>query len=149
MKIRNLLVAVSLAGFAPTAAAAMDAISATDQKIANKSVIAASVSASKAGYLVVHEADATGTKPGKIIGNVAVKVGENKDVTVPLMSDVKTGSKLILMLHEEIERRYEVRCQRQTSNDRRKDGDAGHHGPIKYSDRQQTGCRSLGTSKND
>jgi hypothetical protein len=91
MKMRNLLVAVSLAGFAPTAAAAMDAISATDQKIANKSVIAASVSASKAGYLVVHEADATGTKPGKIIGNVAVKVGENKDVTVPLMSDVKTG----------------------------------------------------------
>ena len=102
MKIRNLLVAVSLAGFAPTAAAAMDAISATDQKIANKSVIAASVSASKAGYLVVHEADATGTKPGKVIGNVAVKVGENKDVTVPLMSDVKTGSKLILMLHEEL-----------------------------------------------
>ena len=103
MKIRNLLVAVSLAGFAPTGAErAMDAISATDQKIANKSVIAASVSASKAGYLVVHEADATGTKPGKVIGNVAVKVGENKDVTVPLMSDVKTGSKLILMLHEEL-----------------------------------------------
>lgn len=101
MKIRNLLVAVLLAGFVPTAVAAIDAISATDQNIANKSVIAASVSASRAGYLVVHEADATGTKPGKIIGNVAVKAGENKDVTVPLMSDVKKGSKLILMLHEE------------------------------------------------
>ena len=101
MKIRNLLVAVSLAGFASTAAAATDVVMATDQKIANKSVIAASVNASKAGYLVVHKADATGTKPGKIIGNVAVMAGENKDVTVPLMSDVKAGSKLILMLHEE------------------------------------------------
>jgi hypothetical protein len=101
MKIRNLLVAVSLAGFASAAAAATDVVTATDQKIANKSVIAASVNASKAGYLVVHKADATGTKPGKIIGNVAVMAGENKDVTVPLMSDVKAGSKLILMLHEE------------------------------------------------
>jgi uncharacterized protein YdbL (DUF1318 family) len=101
MKIRNLLVAVSLAGIASAAAAAMDVISAKDQKVANKSVIAASVSASKAGYLVVHKADATGTKPGKIIGNVAVQAGENKDVTVPLTSDVKAGSKLILMLHEE------------------------------------------------
>ena len=49
MKIRNLLVAVSLAGFASAAAAATDVITATDQKIATKSVIAASVSASRAG----------------------------------------------------------------------------------------------------
>ena len=101
MKIRNLLVAILLAGFASAAAAATDVITAADQKIANKSVIAASVSASKAGYLVVHKADTTGMKPGQIIGNVAVKAGENKDVTVPLMSDFKAGSKLILMLHEE------------------------------------------------
>jgi len=101
MKIRSLLVAVSLAGFACAAAAATDGISAKDQKITNKSVIAASVTASKAGYLVVHEADATGTKAGKVLGNVPVKAGENKDVTVPLTSEVKAGSKLILMLHEE------------------------------------------------
>ena len=62
---------------------------------------AASTSITRVRRLLFHEADATGTKPGKIIGNVAVKVGEDKDVTVPLMSDVKTGSKLILMLHEE------------------------------------------------
>ena len=78
-----------------------DAISAKDQKVANKSVTAASVASSKAGYLVVHEADATGTTAGKILGNASVKAGENKDVYVPLMSDVKAGSKLILMLHEE------------------------------------------------
>lgn len=101
MKTRNLLVTVSLVGFASAAMAATDAISAKDQKIANKSVIAASVSASKAGYLVVHEADTTGTKPGKIVGNAAVKAGENKDVAVELTSDVNAGSKLILMLHEE------------------------------------------------
>jgi hypothetical protein len=101
MKIRILFAAVALAGFAGAAAAATDGISAKDQKITSKSVTAASVTASKAGYLVVHEADATGTKAGKILGNVAVKAGENKDVTVPLASEVKAGAKLILMLHEE------------------------------------------------
>ena len=65
-------------------------------------MIAASVSASKAGYLVVHEADATRSEASKIIGNVAVKVGESGTTRqIPLMSDVQTGSKLILMLHEE------------------------------------------------
>jgi hypothetical protein len=101
MKIRSLLVAASLVGFAGAALALTDAISATDQKITNKSVTAASVRASKAGYLVVHEADATGMKAGKVIGNAAIKAGENKDVTVPLTSEVKAGAKLILMLHEE------------------------------------------------
>ena len=101
MKIRSLLFAASLVGFAGAALAATDAISAKDQKVANKSVTAASVAASKAGYLVVHEADATGTKAGKILGNAAVKAGESKDVAVALTSDVKAGSKLILMLHEE------------------------------------------------
>ncbi len=101
MKIRILLVAASLVGLAGAALASTDAVSAKDQKVTNKSVTAAAVAASKAGYLVVHEADATGTKAGKILGNTAVKAGENKDVTVPLASEVKAGSKLILMLHEE------------------------------------------------
>lgn len=101
MKIRILFAAAALAGIAGAAAAATDGISAKDQKIVNKSVTATSVTASKAGYLVVHEADATGTKAGNILGNVAVKAGENKDVTVPLGSEVKAGTKLILMLHEE------------------------------------------------
>ena len=101
MKIRILVVAASLVGFAGVALAATDAISAKDQKLTNKSVTAASVAASKAGYLVVHEADATGTKAGKILGSTSVKAGENKDVTVNLTSDSKAGSKLILMLHEE------------------------------------------------
>jgi hypothetical protein len=47
MKIRSLLVTVSLAGFASAAVAATDVISAEDQKVANRSVIAASVSASR------------------------------------------------------------------------------------------------------
>ena len=37
MKIRNLLVAISLAAVASAAAAATDEISATDQKVAHKS----------------------------------------------------------------------------------------------------------------
>ena len=101
MKFRSFLVATSLVAFAGAASAATDAISAKDQKVEKNSVTVASVTASKVGYLVVHEADATGTKPGKMLGNASVKAGENKDVTVPLTSEVKAGSKLILMLHEE------------------------------------------------
>lgn len=101
MKTRILLAAVSLVGLAGTAVAATDTISASDQKIANKTVTAAEVVATKPGYLVAHESDATGTKAGKIIGSVAVKAGDNKGVVVPLADDVKPGSKLILMLHEE------------------------------------------------
>ena len=101
MKMRSVLAALSLLGFSGAALAASDTIAASDQKIANKSVTATSVEASKPGYLVVHEADATGAKAGKIIGTVAVKAGETKSVVVPLTEDVKPGSKLILMLHEE------------------------------------------------
>ncbi len=101
MKTRILLAAVSLVGFAGAAVAATDTISASDQKIANKTVTASDVVAVKSGYLVAHESDATGTKAGKIIGSVAVKAGDNKGVVVPLADDVKPGSKLILMLHEE------------------------------------------------
>ena len=78
MKTRILLAAVSLVGFAGAAVAATDTISASDQKIANKTVTASDV-----------------------IGSVAVKAGDNKGVVVPLADDVKPGSKLILMLHEE------------------------------------------------
>ncbi len=101
MKIGILVVVASLLGFGGVALAATDAISAKDQKLSNNSVTAALVAASKAGYLVVHEADATGMKAGKILGSTSVKAGENKDVTVTLTSDSKAGSTLILMLHEE------------------------------------------------
>ena len=85
MKFRILLTAATLAAFAGAAAAATDGISAKDQKIMNKSVVAASVTASKAGYLVVHEADATGTKAGTVLGNVAVKanIGVFKNEAIP------------------------------------------------------------------
>ena len=101
MKSHILLAVVSLVGFSGAAFAATDTIAASNQKIANKTVTATDVMAAKSGYLVAHESDATGTKAGKIIGTVAVKAGDNKGVVVPLTDDVKPGSKLILMLHEE------------------------------------------------
>ena len=101
MQIRNAIAVLSFFGLSGAALAATDAITASDQKAVNKSVTATSVEASKPGYLVVHEADATGTKAGKVIGTVAVKAGDNKSVAVPLTEEVKPGSKVILMLHEE------------------------------------------------
>lgn len=101
MKSHILFTAVALAGFSGVALAATDTIAASNQKVANKSVTATDVVAAKAGYLVAHEADATGTKAGKILGTVAVKAGDNKGIVVPLTEDVKSGSKLILMLHED------------------------------------------------
>lgn len=101
MNTRILFATVALAAVPGVALAATDSISASNQKLANKTVTATDVVAAKAGYLVAHESDATGTKAGKILGTVAVKAGDNKGVVVPLAEDVKPGSKLILMLHEE------------------------------------------------
>ena len=101
MMMRSLVAVLGLAAVTGGAWAANDSIAAKDQKLANGGIVASNVMASKAGYLVVHESDASGTKPGKVIGNAPVKSGENKDVAVPLAGEVKSGAKLILMLHEE------------------------------------------------
>jgi hypothetical protein len=99
MKVRSLLIAAALGAFATAAAAVTDSISANDQAISNNSVTANSVTASKAGYLAVHTI--TGPHIGRMLGVVAVKAGENSDVSVPLTAAVKAGKKLVFILHEE------------------------------------------------
>ena len=89
MKVRSLLIAAALGAFATAAAAVTDSISANDQAISNNSVTANSVTASKAGYLAVHTI--TGPHIGRMLGVVAVKAGENSDVSVPLTAAVKAG----------------------------------------------------------
>lgn len=66
-----------------------------------KTITVGSVSADKAGYLVVHEVGRTGTVPGAVIGNAPVKAGENTDVKISLDIEVTPGTKLIVMLHED------------------------------------------------
>ena len=53
--------------------------------------------ASQDGWIVAHLDE--GGKPGKVIGNTAVKKGENKNVVIKLSEDVPAGGKLWPMLH--------------------------------------------------
>jgi len=68
----------------------------SDQGAVDGNVTVASVVATEAGWIVIH-IDADG-KPGAVIGNTAVKVGENKDVKVKI-DTAKTTPTLHAMLH--------------------------------------------------
>jgi LPXTG-motif cell wall-anchored protein len=86
---------------APTAAPAMGepsgAVDAADQAIVDSSITVANVTAGQDGWIVAHLDE--GGKAGKVIGNTAVKKGENKDVKIKLSEDVPVGGKLWPMLH--------------------------------------------------
>jgi len=87
---------------APTAAPAMaDApsgtVDAADQAIVDGGITVASVTAGQDGWIVAHLDE--GGKPGKVIGNTAVKKGDNKNVVIKLSEDVPAGGKLWPMLH--------------------------------------------------
>ncbi len=100
--MKNLMLTTALAlalGAAPAFAANM--IAPDGLKASESTVTVGSVTADRAGYLVVHEADETGTIPGTIIGHAAVKAGESKGVKITLEKKPKAGSKLIVMLHSE------------------------------------------------
>src|SRR4029079_1560712 len=60
-------------------------------------VSVANGTAGQDGWIVAHLDE--GGKPGKVIGNTAVKKGENKDVKIKLSEDVPAGGKLWPMLH--------------------------------------------------
>src|SRR4029079_8426276 len=60
-------------------------------------VSVAKVTAGQDGWIVAHLDE--GGKPGKVIGNTAVKKGENKNVVIKLSEDVPAGGKLWPMLH--------------------------------------------------
>jgi hypothetical protein len=111
MKIRSLLIVAALGPFADPAAAVTDSISASNQAISNNSVTASSVTATKAGYVVVHPL--TRDTLGRVLGVAPVAAGENSNVSVSLTAAVKAGKKLIFILHEESKRRHDVRSKRQ------------------------------------
>lgn len=99
--MRKVVLASILAVFAgavPVLAANM--IAADGIKVTGKSVTVGSVSADKTGWLVVHQADESGT-PGPVIGHTMVKKGSSKNVSIDLDNEVPSGSKLVIMLHEE------------------------------------------------
>jgi LPXTG-motif cell wall-anchored protein len=90
-------IAVTAAAAAAPAAAAKDAVVANDQPIVNGGITVADVIASQDGWIVAHLDE--GGKPGKVIGNTAVKKGDNKNVAIKLSEDVPVGGKLWPMLH--------------------------------------------------
>jgi len=89
------------AAAAPAAPAAADApsgtVDAADQAIVDSSITVANVTAGQDGWIVAHLDE--GGKPGKVIGNTAVKKGDNKNVVIKLSEDVPVGGKLWPMLH--------------------------------------------------
>lgn len=76
---------------------AKDAVEVTDQPVTNTSITVATVSATKDGWIVVHLDE--GGSPGKVLGQTAVKAGDNKNVVVTLSEAVPVGRKLWPMLH--------------------------------------------------
>jgi LPXTG-motif cell wall-anchored protein len=85
------------AAAAPAPAAAADAVDVSDQPVTNSSITVANVTASVDGWIVAHLDE--GGKPGKVIGNTAVKKGDNKNVAIKLSEAVAVGGKLWPMLH--------------------------------------------------
>lgn len=98
-RILSAAVALTLAA---TAAHAMsnDAVQASDQDVTSGTVTAEKITADANGWLVVHR---TGDdmKPGPVVGYAPLKAGDNMDVAAILQEEVKSGDKLMLMIHGE------------------------------------------------
>lgn len=99
--IRHALALSAALTLGAVAAQAENMISADGLKATESTVTVGSVTAEKAGYVVVHRTDITGTIPGDVIGHAPVKAGENADVSITLDNKPKAGTNLIVMLHEE------------------------------------------------
>jgi LPXTG-motif cell wall-anchored protein len=85
---------------APAAAPAAQpsgAVDAGDQPLVDGAITVESVTAGQDGWIVAH-LDENGA-PGKVLGQTAVKTGENKEVKIKLSQDVPVGGKLWPMLH--------------------------------------------------
>jgi LPXTG-motif cell wall-anchored protein len=87
----------SVASAAPTMQDPTGSVDAADQAVVGGSITVAMVSAGQDGWIVAHLDE--GGKPGKVIGETAVKKGDNKDVAIKLSEDVAAGGKLWPMLH--------------------------------------------------
>ena len=88
---------------APAPAAAAPAqqsggsVDVSDQAVANNAITVANVNAAQDGWIVAHLDE--GGKPGKVLGQTAVKAGDNKNVSIALSEAVPVGGKLWPMLH--------------------------------------------------
>ena len=90
------LAVAPLAGAAPVAQAT-GKVTASDQPLVNKTITVANVSAGQDGWIVAHLDEGGG--PGRVLGQTAVKKGENANVKITLSEDLKVDSKLWPMLH--------------------------------------------------
>ncbi|TCK08233.1 DUF7282 domain-containing protein [Marinobacterium mangrovicola] len=73
---------------------------AEDQDVSGGTVSAEKITAESNGWLVVHRTGEA-NKPGPVVGHAPLKKGENMDVAAILTEEVKSGDKLMLMLHGE------------------------------------------------
>lgn len=71
-----------------------------DQDVSGGTVTATKIVSGANGWLVVHRTDVAG-KPGPVVGHAPLKKGANDNVTAILTEPVKSGDKLMLMLHGE------------------------------------------------
>ena len=88
-----------LSGTALAAGHAKLGVTGEDQDMSGGTVTASEIVAGANGWLVVHRTD--GTKPGPVVGHAPLKKGANTDVTAILTEPVKSGEKVMLMLHGE------------------------------------------------
>jgi LPXTG-motif cell wall-anchored protein len=88
---------LSVASAAPAMQDPTGSVEASDQAVVDGSINVSLVSAGQDGWIVAHLDE--GGKPGKVIGQTAVKKGDNKDVKIKLGEDVAAGGKLWPMLH--------------------------------------------------
>jgi LPXTG-motif cell wall-anchored protein len=93
----TITVAEAAAAPAPAAAAPSGSVEASDQPIKDGGITVAKVTAGQDGWIVAHLDE--GGKPGKVIGNTAVKKGDNANVVIKLSENVAAGGKLWPMLH--------------------------------------------------
>ena len=95
----GLIVAAGLSG-AAFAQSMTPNVTASDQDVSGGSVVAQSVTAPEAGWLVIHRTDAE-MKPGPVVGHAALAAGMNENVSAELSEDVASGDMLMLMVHSE------------------------------------------------
>jgi LPXTG-motif cell wall-anchored protein len=93
----TITVAEAAAAPAPAAAAPSGSVDASDQPVVDGGITVSKVTAGQDGWIVAHLDE--GGKPGKVIGNTAVKTGDNANVVIKLSESVPVGGKLWPMLH--------------------------------------------------
>jgi LPXTG-motif cell wall-anchored protein len=93
--MKQITVTAAAGGAAP--AAATPAVTVADQALQNQSITVANVTAAQDGWIVAHLDE--GGAPGKVLGQTAVKAGDNANVAIQLSENVPAGGKLWPMLH--------------------------------------------------